>query len=102
MKPNMARRLKIAVKIMMVCVPVSFTYEFIDTGMVSAIGVIIGIMLALPLVILEESRFDERVRRLPFAVAILTKVRPSRGSSRCIWIVSAWCRNTRRVFMWAR
>ena len=37
------------------------------------IGLYIGILIALPLAILEESSFDERMRRLPFTVAILAK-----------------------------
>ena len=73
MIPHTARRLKTAFMIMMVCVPVALTYEFIDTGVVSGIGVAIGIVLALPLMWLEESGFDQRMRRLPFSAAVLLK-----------------------------
>ena len=73
MTANTTRRLRTALLIMMVCIPVSLTYEFIDTGVISFIGVIIGILLALPLALLEESTFDERTRSLPFTVAILVK-----------------------------
>ena len=66
---------------MMVCVPVSLCYEFIDSaffgeeleGKISVIGLAIGIALAMPLALLEESTFDERMRRLPFSVAIVAK-----------------------------
>ena len=58
---------------MMVCVPVSLSYEFIESGKISYIGLAIGIVLAMPLALLEGSTFDERMRRLPFSVAILVK-----------------------------
>ena len=73
MTANTARRLRTAILIMMVCIPVSLSYEFIDTGVVSVIGLVIGIVLAMPLALLEESKFDERMRRLPFSVAVLVK-----------------------------
>ena len=73
MTANTARRLRTAILIMMVCIPVSLSYEFIDTGIVSVIGLVIGIVLAMPLALLEESKFDERMRRLPFSVAVLAK-----------------------------
>lgn len=73
MTANTARRLRTAIMIMLVCVPVSLSYEFIDTGKMSFIGVIIGIVLAMPLALLEESGLDERMRLLPFSVAILMK-----------------------------
>ena len=73
MTANTARRFRTAILIMMVCIPVSLSYEFIDTGVISVIGLVIGIALAMPLALLEESRFDERMRRLPFSVAVLAK-----------------------------
>jgi len=73
MTTNTARRLRTALKIMMVCVPVSLSYEFLDTGKVSVIGLVIGVVLAMPLALLEESTFDERMRHLPFSVAMLAK-----------------------------
>ena len=73
MTANTARRLRTAILIMMVCIPVSLSYEFIDTGIISVIGLVIGIALAMPLALLEESKFDERMRRLPFSVAVLAK-----------------------------
>ena len=73
MTSNTARRLRTAFLTMMVCVPVSLSYEFIDTGVISFVGVVIGIVIAMPLALLEESTFDERMRRLPFSVAVLAK-----------------------------
>ena len=81
MTANTTRRLRTAVLIMMVCVPVSLCYEFIEStldpeleGRISLIGVFVGIVLAMPLAILEDSGFDERMRRLPFSVAMLLKL----------------------------
>ena len=73
MTANTARRLRTAIMILMVCIPVALSYELIDTGVISFIGLVIGIALAMPLALLEESKFDERMRRLPFSVAVLVK-----------------------------
>ena len=73
MTANTARRFKTAFMIMMVCIPVALAYEFISAGSISIIGLIIGIVLALPLALLEDSTFDERMRRLPFSVAMVVK-----------------------------
>lgn len=80
MSANTARRLRTAIMIMMVCIPVSLSYEFIDTGKMSVIGLAIGIVLAMPLALLEESTFDERMRRLPFSIAIVVKALTYAGS----------------------
>jgi adenylate cyclase len=48
-------------------------YELIDTGAVSLAAVYIGIGLAMPLVLLEESGFDRRMRRVPFTAALLAR-----------------------------
>lgn len=58
------RRIKKAAEITTVCVPVALTYELLDTGSVSIIGIAIGVALAVPLVALEESGFDRRLKRL--------------------------------------
>jgi adenylate cyclase len=65
---------------MMVCIPVSLSYEFIDSmlatgppGRVSGVGAILGIAIAIPLALLEESHFDEWTRRLSFSAAVLLK-----------------------------
>ena len=58
---------------MMVCIPVALGYEFISDGRISVIGLVVGIVLAMPLALLEESTFDKRMRRLPFSIALLAK-----------------------------
>jgi adenylate cyclase len=80
MPVNTRRRLRTAFLLMLVCVPVALCYEFVEStlaedveGKISFVGLIIGIVLALPLALFEESRFDERMRRLPFAVAVIVK-----------------------------
>ncbi len=80
MTANTVRRLRTAIIITMVCIPVSLSYEFISDGKISVIGLVIGIVLAMPLALLEESTFDERMRRLPFSVAILAKALTYIGS----------------------
>lgn len=67
------RRIKTAAAITMVCVPVALTYEWIDTRGISVTGVVVGIALALPLILLEETGLDRRLRRLPFSAALLAK-----------------------------
>ena len=47
--------------IMMVCIPVAFAYEFISDGRITVVGLVIGIALAMPLALLEESTFDARM-----------------------------------------
>ena len=74
MTANTSRRFRTAFMIMMVCIPVAFAYEFISDGRITVVGLVIGIALAMPLALLEESTFDERMRRLPFSVAILAKM----------------------------
>jgi len=80
---------------MLVCVPVALGYEFIESllaedveGKISFVGFFIGIVLAVPLALLEESRFDERMRRLPFAVAVLVKSLTYIGSLLAVFMAS--------------
>jgi hypothetical protein len=80
MTSNAKRRLRTAALMMMVCIPVSLSYELISSivengppGHVSAVGVIIGVAIAMPLALLEESHFDEGTRRLPFSAAVILK-----------------------------
>ena len=73
MSPKTTRRVRTFFMLMLVCIPVALSYEFIESslregldGRISFVGVFVGIVLALPLALLEESGFDERMRRLPF------------------------------------
>jgi adenylate cyclase len=55
------------------CVAVALTYQAIDSGEVSGVGIAVGIALAMPLVLLEESGLDRRMRRHPFSVALVVR-----------------------------
>jgi adenylate cyclase len=67
-------------------VSVSLLYELIDTRAVSSIGVLIGIALALPLILLEESGFDRRMRRLPFSAALIKRTLTYLGSLAAVFM----------------
>lgn len=80
--------------LMAVCIPVSLGYEFIDSivdngypGRISGIGVFVGIAIAMPLALLEESHFDEWARRLPFSAAVLLKSSVYIGSLLAVFMV---------------
>ena len=95
MAANATRRLRTAFILMLVCIPVSLSYEFIESALnetvdasVSFVGVFVGIVLALPLALLEESGFDERMRRLPFSVAVITKSLVYVGSLLAVFMFS--------------
>jgi class 3 adenylate cyclase len=89
MKRRHARRVKTAANLVMACVPVALTYEWIDARTVSWLGVLIGIALAVPLFLLEESGFDERMKRLPFTTALLTRASTYIGSLAAVFMVLA-------------
>jgi adenylate cyclase len=95
MAAHVMRRLRTALILMLVCIPVSLGYEFMDSflregveGSVSFIGIFIGIVLALPLALFEESGFDTRMRRLPFSVAIIAKSLGYVGSILAVFLLS--------------
>jgi adenylate cyclase len=95
MPVNTRRRIRTALLLMLVCIPVALSYEFLDSvladdtsGKVSFVGVFIGVVLAFPLAVLEESRFDERMRRLPFSVAVLVKSFVYVGSILAVFLLS--------------
>jgi adenylate cyclase len=73
------RRLRTALLLMLVCIPVALGYELAESAVntgharVSVVGVFMGIVFAMPLALLEESGFDQRMRRLPFSAAIVLK-----------------------------
>jgi len=86
MTANTSRRFRTAFMIMMVCIPVAFAYEFISDGRITVVRIVIGIALAMPLALLEESTFDERMRHLPFSGAILAKSLTHIGSLFAVFI----------------
>jgi adenylate cyclase len=64
----------------LVCVPVALVYDLLDSalradddGLQPVVAIIVGIAIAMPLALLEESQFDEWTRRLPFSAAIAVK-----------------------------
>lgn len=108
MTANTARRLRTAILLMMVCVPVSLCYEFIDStldpeleGTISFVGLIIGMVIAMPLALLEESRFGERMRRLPFSVSILVKSLTYVVSLLAVFMLAGLVFGTLRGLKWA-
>ena len=75
----MARRLRNAAPVVVICVAVALTWDFVSTivdpapeGAQPIIATLIGVLIALPL-IFESSAFAKRVRRLPFLAAVLYK-----------------------------
>jgi len=73
-------RVESAARVTASCVAVSLVYELVDTRGVSLAAVYIGIGLAMPLILLEESGFDRRMRRLPFTAALLARTLAYLGS----------------------
>jgi adenylate cyclase len=70
----------------MLCVAVALVYEAMDSGRISGVGVVIGLALAVPLVLLEESDFDGRFRRQPFSVALLARTLTYLGSLTAVFM----------------
>jgi adenylate cyclase len=73
MKRHTKWRLESAARVAVACIAVSYVYEAIDNGAVSFAGLYVGLGVAMPLVLLEESGFDRRMRRLPFSVALIAR-----------------------------
>jgi adenylate cyclase len=65
---------------------VSLIYELVDTRGISLAAVYIGIGLAMPLILLEESGFDRRMRRLPFTAALLARTLTYLGSIAAVFM----------------
>lgn len=105
MTANTARRLRTAVMIMTICIPVSLCYQFFDEGRVSIAGLVVGIVLAMPLALLEESTFDDRMRRLPFTVAVLSKALTYIGSLLAVFmslgLIDGWLKGKTMQEFWA-
>lgn len=80
MSPRLARRLRAAVPVIVFFVFVALTWDSVRWYLAPERGprepltvTFIGVLLALPLIILESSAFAERFRRLPFWAAVLLK-----------------------------
>ena len=86
MKRQRNRRIKTAATMAVVCVPIALAYEWLDAGTVSPVGLAIGVALALPIALLEESGFDRRMRELPFLGALLVKALTYVGSVAAVFM----------------
>jgi adenylate cyclase len=84
------RLIKTAGSIMMVCVPVALAYEWIDSRALSGVGVMIGVALAMPLILLEESGVDRRTRRLSFSAALLVRTLAYLGSLAVVFMTTGF------------
>lgn len=62
-----------AASITAVFLAVSITWDFVTTGRVTPPAFILGVLIGLPLIILEQTSFDEKTRALPFTAALLVK-----------------------------
>jgi adenylate cyclase len=80
------RRIRTAVNTVLVCVPIALLYEMLDEGRMSWVGIAIGLALATPLALLEESGFDRRVGRLPFTTSVLAKALVYAGSVAAVFM----------------
>jgi adenylate cyclase len=72
-KPRTARRLRSAAFITAVFFAVSLTWDFVTTGGVTPPAFILGVLIGLPLIILEQTSFAEKTRALPFTASLLVK-----------------------------
>ena len=80
MSPRTAQRLRSAAPVVVLFVLVSITWDFVASLLLPEVGgaepvlaASIGVLLALPLILLESSAFAERFRRLSFPAAVLLK-----------------------------
>ena len=80
MSPRTAQRLWSAAPVVVLFVLVSIIWDFVSSRVLPEIGgaepvlaASIGVLLALPLILLESSAFAERFRRLSFPAAVLLK-----------------------------
>ena len=60
----------------------------------------VGIAIAMPLALLEESQFDEWTRRLPFSAAIAVKSLTYVGSLLTVFMASGWVFGTLQGLQW--
>jgi adenylate cyclase len=80
MSPRTAQRLRSAAPVVVLFVLVSIIWDFVSSLVLPDVGgaepflaASIGVLLALPLILLESSAFSERFRRLSFPAAVLLK-----------------------------
>ena len=80
MSPRTAQRLGSAAPVVVLFVLVSIIWDFVSSLVLPDVGgaepvlaASIGVLLALPLILLESSAFAERFRRLSFPAAVLLK-----------------------------
>lgn len=80
MSPRTAQRLRSAAPVVVLFVLVSIIWDFVGSLLLPEVGgaepvlaASIGVLLALPLILLESSAFAERFRRLSFPAAVLLK-----------------------------
>ena len=80
MSPRLARHLRDAVPVIVFFVIVALTWDNVRWYLAPELGprepltvTFIGVLLALPLIVLESSALSERFRRLPFGAAVLLK-----------------------------
>ena len=73
MKARTTRRLRSAASITAVFLVVSISWDFVATGRVTPPAFVLGVLIGLPLIILEQTSFAEKTRALPFTAALLVK-----------------------------
>lgn len=79
MSPRAINRVRGAVPVVVVCVLVSLTWDFVTAALSPepelqpAVALVIGVLIALPLIFFESSSLTGRFRRLPFLAAVLAK-----------------------------
>lgn len=80
MSPRTAQRLRSAAPVVVLFVLVSITWDFVGSLLLPDIGgaepvlaASIGVLIALPLILLESSAFAERFRRLSFPAVVFLK-----------------------------
>jgi adenylate cyclase len=79
-------RVESAARVTVSCVAVSMVYELVDTSAVSFAALYVGVGLAMPLILLEETGFDRRMRRLSFTAALLARTLTYLGSIAAVFM----------------
>lgn len=74
------RRFRSLLGLWAVSVPVSVAFEWIGSGDPTMMGVSIGVLLALPLTLYQDTGIDDRLRRLPFTASMVSRAALYLGS----------------------